>query len=197
MKIYIDAGHGGKDPGAVAIADRIGYSESRIILPGALMLAGGLRLMDHDIVMSRYKDKYVSLYRRKVRANLSRSDLFVSIHCNAVSSESVTARGLEVLYYPGASNVGRLLAEEMITTVKIKALWMKIHGDGVVARKDLYVLRKTKMPAIIIELGFITDEQDRSSLLDISRLSELMSVIALTIGSRKTIGLLEENGNDE
>lgn len=192
MKIYIDAGHGGKDPGAIYDGEDRIYYESGITMAGAFMLAGSLHLMNHDTIISRRRDEYVSLRRRKNEANKSRADLFVSVHCNAFGRKDV--RGIEVLYYPGVSTAGRLLAGNIIAVMKHRVVWSVTHGDGVVGRSDLYVLRKTKMPAIIVELGYITNVHDRAALLDHWKLSELMRVIAETIGNRQTAELLRDFG---
>jgi N-acetylmuramoyl-L-alanine amidase len=89
-RIVIDAGHGGKDPGAAGP----GYSEAELTLDIALRLEKLLeREQGVDVVMTRRTDEYVALQERTAIANRSGADLFVSIHANA--SRNRTARGVE------------------------------------------------------------------------------------------------------
>lgn len=154
--IVIDPGHGGRDPGAV----RQGIMEKDINLKIAarlftLLLNRGIRTR-----MTRTDDSYVSLADRVRLANQIKAEIFISIHCN--SAPTPEAGGIETLYYPG-SRRGRKLAgkiqAELINNLKVK-------DRGIKARSDLFVLKYTSMPAVLIECGFISNPAERELLND-------------------------------
>ena len=153
MKIVcIDAGHGGKDPGA----ESGGVQEKDIALTVALKV--GALLKDCEVIYTRTEDVYVGLSERALIANQAKADLFVSIHCNSVDDES--AHGMEVYHYTHASEASKHAARAIYD----KLLPVSgLRGRGVKS-KDLAVLRETKMPAVLIELGFISNPNDRAKL---------------------------------
>ncbi|MBM3255613.1 MAG: N-acetylmuramoyl-L-alanine amidase, partial [Candidatus Omnitrophica bacterium] len=98
-KIVIDAGHGGRDPGAIG---RAGLREKDVTLDIAKRLASLLRSNGYNIIMTRSTDVFVSLSRRVQIANNSKADLFISIHANANRVRSLS--GFEVYCIPGNAN---------------------------------------------------------------------------------------------
>ncbi|NPA79651.1 MAG: N-acetylmuramoyl-L-alanine amidase [Thermotogae bacterium] len=92
ITVVIDPGHGGKDAGAVGN----GYREKDINLSVALKVAALLREKGYRVILTRSKDRYVSLYSRARLANRSGAHLFVSIHCNA--SRDPNASGMETYF---------------------------------------------------------------------------------------------------
>ena len=89
------------------------------------------------------------------QANAFGADLFISIHTNA--AESPAATGSEALVYSPSATVAREVAERILTQLnQITGL----RNRGIVYRPGLYVLRKTTMPAVLVELGFITNPRD-------------------------------------
>jgi len=109
--------------------------------------------------MSRYEDTYKSLHQRATASNLIDSDIFVSIHANAWTNEK--ANGFEVYHFPDSSP-GNCLAEKTYKSFMNK-MEGTINGRGVKAA-NFYVLRETAMPAILIELAFITNPQEEKLL---------------------------------
>ena len=91
--IVIDAGHGGKDPGAIGPS---GIREKDITLPIAKYLRDELKLLGFDAKLTRYSDVFIPLSKRTEIANNAHADLFISIHCNA--SPSRNARGSETYF---------------------------------------------------------------------------------------------------
>ncbi len=146
--VCVDPGHGGKDSGAVwgeVLEKDLTFSISRKV---AQRLGG-------QAVMTRHGDVYVSLRERCEVANRSGAEVFVSIHVNS-SSVPPKKGGAEVWYYPG-SEEGRTLAS---------IIARKIGAERGVKAGRFYVLKHTRMPAVLIECGFINVEQDRQRLCD-------------------------------
>lgn len=155
MKIVcIDAGHGGKDPGA----ESGGVQEKDIALTAALKV--GALLKDCEVIYTRTEDVYVGLSERALIANQAKADLFVSVHCNSVDDES--AHGMEVYHHTHASEAAKRAAREIYDKLLPAS---GLRGRGIKA-KDLAVLRETKMPAVLVELAFISNEFDRAKLTD-------------------------------
>lgn len=165
--IVIDAGHGGIDPGA----NRPGIQEKDINLAIALQLRDILKQQDVKVVMTRDADvelsdlcdnnKVQGRYHRDLSARLemiqeSDADLFVSIHTNA--SAKSKGKGISC-YYAGKSEAGQKLAlaiQEQLRTVA------PISQEAKPA--NFFVLRRNKVPAVLVEVGFITNSEDRALL---------------------------------
>ena len=151
--IVIDPGHGGKDPGAVYA----GYKEKDIVLPIALYLGGFLSYTPHEVnleincVYTRTADIYVPLRDRVFIANNVKADAFISIHLNA--SPKHNAKGEEIWIYPGSIKSVKLA--DSIATYIDEIVPGKFRG---IKEGNFYVLRETakkKIPAVLIEVGFI------------------------------------------
>lgn len=150
MKIYIDPGHGGSDPGAVGIN---GTRECDVVLKTGKALAERLLSYGFETEMTRDTDKSLSLAARAESANRAGADLFISIHCNGFSNSN--ASGTEVYSYPGNAEGERLagiLLEEICDTFATKKRGVK--------KENFAVLRLSKMPAVLIETAFITNPEE-------------------------------------
>lgn len=159
--VCIDPGHGGKDAGAVdgkGLGDNLYTKEADINLQVALKLTDNLRVKGFNVVLTRASDWYPSLQERYNRANQAKADIFISLHCNAAANEK--AAGIETLYNPKSTQGKRLAA--LVQQELIKAT--KALSRGVKERTDLAVLNGTKMPAILIEMGFITNNVEEMRL---------------------------------
>ncbi len=151
--VMIDPGHGGKDPGAIGIG---GLREKDVILPISKKVAEILRKNGVNAVLTRSTDYFVSLKGRVVMAERADADLFVSIHANSLGLSRPDISGLEVYYY----NSGKRLAD----TVR-KGITRKVRvKDRGIRRARFYVLRKTSMPAILVETGYVTGREDAAKL---------------------------------
>ncbi len=161
MKIFIDPGHGGRDPGATFGS----LLEKEIVLRVALETTRLLVLAGHYVVMSRLADRFVALSQRAYQANLTKADIFVSIHTNADPDEDQPempeAKGSEIWIYPG-SVVGLRLARCVADQVPIFFTGRRFRG---IKEARFTVLKKTAMPAVLLELAFI-DTEESSKLLD-------------------------------
>ncbi|WP_297512684.1 N-acetylmuramoyl-L-alanine amidase [Thermococcus sp.] len=151
--ICVDAGHGGKDPGAV------GYVvEKDVNLAIALKVAQVLERDGARVVLTRNGDYFVTLSGRVQIANSADCDIFISIHANAGPS---SASGFEVYHYYTSSR-GKTLAtyvdEEISKLIPLRNRGVKSAG--------FYVIKYTRMPAILIETGFVTNSYDASIISD-------------------------------
>lgn len=153
--ICIDAGHGGKDPGACAG----GVREKDIALDVAKKIRAYLRAAGYSVILTREQDKFVSLGNRAAEANMWGADLFVSVHCN--SAPNASANGMEVYVHNSRGADSTRLAHAIYDRL-LPASGLK--GRGVKA-KDLAVLRETDMPAVLAELAFISNDVDRAKLV--------------------------------
>ena len=162
IKIYIDQGHNPSSPNAGAEGN--GYVEQDITYDVGIILSDLLRANGNfDVRVSRPTPETSlgtsnssSLRIRVDEANAFGADYFVSLHANASSNPSVS--GSEVLVYNEPS-VASELGEDIL-------LWMNritgLKNRGIVERPGLYVLRKTQMPAVLVEMGFISNFGDAS-----------------------------------
>lgn len=163
MKIFLDAGHGGKDPGAIFK----GFREKDITLAIVLELRRMMQseLCEHTIVTSRVLDEYVTLIRRVRRANTERCDVFLSIHCNADPDHDAPdfkeASGAEVWVYPKSERAAAL-ADRI--GKGFRKVFPRYPWRGVKETEHFYVLKKTAMVAALVEVGFIDSHHDAAFL---------------------------------
>lgn len=147
-KVFLSAGHGGKDPGAVAY----GMKEKDINLQ--ILLACKAELDRHGLVVicSRTTDENDPVTEEAKEANASRAEIAVSFHTNAARGD-----GSETYYYPGSENGKRLaeLCEKYTQTIGQ-------NSRGVKERPNLHFLRKTTMPAVLCECAFIDNDTDNN-----------------------------------
>ena len=161
--IVMDAGHGGRDPGAIGFN---GNYEKDINLEITRKLKDELKSKGYKVVSTRDNDEYVENIDRARLANKNRSRVFISIHANSMENNSST-NGIQVLYYPNReSTIGDLNNNEL-AGIMMNSL---MNGTGavdrgIIERPDLIVLNQTKMPAILVECGFISNENEEKLLL--------------------------------
>ena len=153
--IVIDPGHGGKDPGASAD----GVQEKAVVLNVAGKIGAYLEARGCTVMLTREQDKFVSLGNRAAEANMWGADLFVSVHCN--SAPNTSAHGMEV-YVHTSRGADSTRAAHAIYDRLLPASGLK--GRGVKAN-NYAVLRETSMPAVLVELAFISNDEDRAKLV--------------------------------
>ncbi|WP_051350724.1 N-acetylmuramoyl-L-alanine amidase [Caloramator sp. ALD01] len=168
MKICIDAGHGGKDAGAVGK-----YKEKDLNLKVALKLGELLKNSGQDVIFTRATDVFVELSDRAKTSNNAGADLFVSIHQNG--AENKTARGVETF-----SNVGSTKGKVLAQNVQNELIKLQYTTNRGVKEAEFYVIKYTKCPAILVECGFVTNEQDAEFVA--KNIDKIASAIAKGIG---------------
>lgn len=157
--VVIDAGHGGFDPGAVAQT----VYESKINLSIAKKVEKLLSAEGIKVFMTRDTDDYVGLYERADIANNLNASLFVSIHSNAFTNSSL--KGIMTLVYPVSANNSKITGKSLGRTIQRNLVNITGAADrGVIDRPNLVVLNSTKMPAALVECGFMTNPDELKAL---------------------------------
>lgn len=160
IKVYVDQGHNPVNPNAGAEGQ--GLREQDIVYEIGVILADILNANpDFSARLSRRTPSTIlgtsnasSLRIRVDDANSWGADVFISLHTNSSSSESAT--GSEALVFSTGTSAYRL-AEDILRGLNRTT---GLRNRGVVVRPGLYVLRRTRMPAVLVELGFISNPQD-------------------------------------
>ncbi|WP_207736424.1 N-acetylmuramoyl-L-alanine amidase [Fusibacter ferrireducens] len=156
MLIVLDAGHGGHDSGAVGTKAK----EKDLALKATLLLENQLKSLGFKVYMTRSTDEYIGLYDRADIANDLNADLFVSVHINATTNS--VASGVEVLYASenpsGGKGLAELIQKQLVSTLGAK-------NRGIVLRPNLVVIRETKMPSVLCELGFISNPEEQDKMM--------------------------------
>ena len=149
LRVIIDAGHGGKDRGAVWG----GVRESDLNLKVARRVEASLKGRGYSVTMIRRSDVFVDLRRRSQISNRYRNCIFISIHFNATSHTGV--RGVETFY---VGKRGRFLAKtiqsHLVSNLKVRDRGYKF--------KRFSVLNDTLCPAVLVECGFISNSYERA-----------------------------------
>ncbi len=153
--VVVDAGHGGMDAGAV-VGD---VYEKDIDLAVALKISTLLESNGIDVVMTRSTDKFVSLPDRHALANQMEADLVISVHCNVYVPDP-DIDGLECYYRDNAPKAVEF-AQNILTAAKAKAV--PVRSSRV---EDYQILVHTKMPAVLVEMGFMTCPEELEKLTD-------------------------------
>ncbi len=208
--IVIDAGHGGRDPGAIGVN---GLREKDVTLRLAKSLGEKLAVLGFEIVQTRRDDRFLSLEERTALAESVGGDLFVSLHANAAPRRSVA--GIETYYLDAnherhslgvaarENGVPRSQVDALQRTVaKLRVSEVSVHSrraantvhqqmvsglagryrevnDLGVKKGPFYVLFLSNMPAILVEAGFLTNQDEARRLRDPDYLDELAGQITL------------------
>ena len=154
--VVIDPGHGGPDPGAIGIG---GLKESEIVLDISKRVQNLLSEKGVKVRLTRNRQVDLDLSTRVSIANRTYADIFVSIHANASRGKRRDINGLETFYYTGWR--GRLLAKKIQKQI-LKA--SPGSPDRGVRQARYYVIKNTKMPAALVEIGFLTGRLDARKL---------------------------------
>jgi N-acetylmuramoyl-L-alanine amidase len=165
--VLLDPGHGGQDPGTVGIG---GVQEKNVILPISLDVAEELRKQGIEVRLTRDRDYFISLEGRTALANQVDADLFVSIHANAINLSRPDVNGLETYYYQSGRRLAEIIHYNILNSVNIQ--------DRNIRRARFFVLRHSEMPAVLVEVGFLTGVQDASDLKDPEHRRQMAKAIA-------------------
>lgn len=170
MRVMIDAGHGGYDPGATSN----GLKEKDLTLKLALDVAEDLEsLYGIEVLLTRTEDVFISLEDRVLKANTAEVDYFVSLHHNAGGGT-----GFESYIYPGYQQTQTGVMQERLHQWLSTFYQQYMIRDRGRKQADFYVLRHTLMPAILLENLFVDTLDDASFLKDPVFLRQLATEIA-------------------
>jgi N-acetylmuramoyl-L-alanine amidase len=165
--VIVDPGHGGKDPGAIGLG---GLREKDIILPIAQQVASILEQQGVKAVLTRNSDYFVDLAPRVSMAERMDADVFVSIHANSINLSRTDVSGLETYYYSSGQRLAQTIHNSILQSVNVK--------DRGVRRARFFVLRKSSMPSVLVEVGFVTGREDAAKLSDPGYRSQMAQAIA-------------------
>lgn len=161
--IVVDAGHGGKMPGAV----KKGIKEKDLNLDIVLQLKELLDDVDEKklkVFYTRLEDVNPSLAERVDMANRLEADLFISVHNNASASGKFNnENGTMVLYSPDEIGDSKRLAEICLENVNASAGSKRL---GLVKADDIYIIRNSEVPVALIEVGYMTNTEELNKLCD-------------------------------
>jgi N-acetylmuramoyl-L-alanine amidase len=176
LRVVLDAGHGGYDHGAIYG----GHNEKDINLQVATRVLENLKIAGIDAYMTRNEDRFMSLSERVELSNTIEPKIFVSMHANALVTNP-NMQGLQTYYH---SDGGLKLAEYVHKRL-VKDVGMP---DQKIRKANFWVCKYTKAPSILLELGFMTNVEERNKLTRDSYQAELAKSI-----SRGIIEYLEDH----
>jgi N-acetylmuramoyl-L-alanine amidase len=151
--IVVDPGHGGPDPGAVGIG---GLRETDIVLEVGRQVQAILEQNGVQVVMTRTGEYDVGLQPRVDTAQRANATAFVSLHANAISMSRPDINGIETYYFNSGLELARVLHRSMLQATGAR--------DRRVRRSRFYVLRRTSMPSVLLEMGYVTGREDAPRL---------------------------------
>ncbi|SEA57427.1 GW dipeptide domain-containing protein [Trichococcus collinsii] len=186
--VFLDPGHGGWEAGATYSS----VMEKTINLAVSNKVKANLEALGFTVIMSRTTDTYVGLLERSEEANASGAEIFVSIHHNAMPSNA-TVTGIETYYYQYDSDYPPIINEEMHndpTRILESAQLASAIQDSLVEntgaldrgvrRNTFAVLRETAIPAVLLELGYMSSPTELAKLTTTSYQTTLAK--AITVG---------------
>lgn len=154
MKIFINAGHGGIDPGAVS---KNGTKEKDVTRNIGSHLTQLLIMAGYDVEFFQQKESVEDVIKAEKKSS---SNLFISLHCNAAKNEA--ANGVEALYYPNSGD-GKAVSEIISRKISEK---FKLKNRGIKPRRELRVLNGTNAPAVLVELAFLSNPEEEKILVN-------------------------------
>src|SRR5438132_3851033 len=176
VTVVIDAGHGGHDRGGIP-GQRI--SEKDMTLDVAQRLRNVLAASGYRVVMTRDSDVFVPLGTRVAIANSYRNAIFVCIHFNATGRSG--ASGIETYFYSRDSL-------PLASAIHYYVTGGAPSANRGVRRRGYYVLRKTGIPAVLVECGFLTNPTEAAYAQSVSYRQKLAEEIAAGVRGRNSVG---------
>jgi len=176
MTVVIDAGHGGHDRGGIP-GQRI--AEKVMTLDVAQRLRNVLQASGYHVVMTRDSDVFVPLGTRVAIANSYRNAIFVCVHFNATNR--MGASGIETYFYSRDSL-------PLASAIHHFVVGGAPSGNRGVRRRGYYVLRKTSIPAVLVECGFLTNPTEAAYAQTASYRQKLAEEIAAGVRGRNSVG---------
>ena len=177
--IVVDPGHGGHDTGTQSIS-KPRYQEKSLNLITAKFVKEYLQQLGYQVLMTREKDRFISLEKRAEIANKQKPALFVSIHYN--SAPSAEANGVEVFFYQSNEKKERAKQSKSLAQSVLKKVLIETKSKSRGVKHGNYlVIRETNMPSILIEGGFVTNEKELQKLKDPTYLKRLAWGVVLGI----------------
>lgn len=165
--IVIDPGHGGADVGAVGVGN---IHEADVVLPIAQQVGAFLQQQGVYVVMTRNDDREIDLEPRVQMAEQANATLFVSIHANSMGMDRPDVNGTETYYYSSGAGLAQVIQTNIVNAVGT--------NDRGIRQARFYVLRRTTMPAVLVETGYVTGSEDGPRLADANFQTQMARAIA-------------------
>ncbi|MGI0486839.1 N-acetylmuramoyl-L-alanine amidase [Pantanalinema rosaneae CENA516] len=165
--VVIDPGHGGPDPGAVGIG---GLRETDVVLAISKQVATLLERQGVRVILTRQDERNLELKPRVDIANRANATAFVSIHANAFGANRPDVNGVETYYYSSGLNLAKSIQQSILETNDMR--------DRGVKQANFYVMRYSSMPAVLVEVGFVTGRDDARRLADPNGRNQIAAAIA-------------------
>jgi N-acetylmuramoyl-L-alanine amidase len=161
MTIVVDPGHGGHDSGTKAN----GVTEKELNLIMGKLIADKLTAEGANVIITRRTDVFITLPNRAKIANDNDADLFISTHINS-TAKGGSQSGSIVFHHKG-NEVGKMLAQCIFDEIAdVNGLPdLGVWSDGRIYQSGFSVLRNTKMPGVLLELGFMNNPTDRNRMV--------------------------------
>ncbi len=168
--VVIDAGHGGLDPGAVGGK----IYEKDLVLSISKQIEANLKEKGVFTYMTRDRDKFLELKERTDFANAKKPDVFISVHINSTVKDSI--KGFEThWYHENGLELARTVHSKFASSKNLKSFNTIDRG---LFRSKFYVINHTKAPAILVEIGYISNSSERKKLTNEERQEEIAKSIA-------------------
>lgn len=190
--IYLDAGHGGSESGAVYN----NTAEKTLNLTMANKVSSRLKAKGYEVVRLRTNDEYIALLERSRRANNTNADIFVSLHHNAMAGNTTTASGIETFYYryntsypstinEANHNNGTRITNSAYLSSLIQNNLIKETGavDRGVKTNTFSVLRETAIPSTLLEFGFMNNPTEYQKLINNNYQNKMAQAVVDAIDS--------------
>ena len=182
VRLVLDAGHGGRDPGAISVT---GMEEADFNLDMVRAVARALQVRGADVVMTRSTDRFLELSQRAAIAQREHADVFVSIPADAARNPA--ARGPTVYIAEGASPMSRRVAKAIDGRLRAAGL----PSRGVREARYQVLVRHTR-PAVLLECGYLSNVQDEAQLRDPGHRAMLVDLIVgglvdALVGGRRSV----------
>ena len=173
--IVLDAGHGGKDTGTYAYLGE--WSEKDFNYDFVQRMEKNWDPEKGKLYLTRWTDDKVSLEDRVNFANELEADWFISIHCN--STDEAGGNGLEALYKSNSygeqsKRMAKLCLNQLVNSTGF-------DNRGLLDGQEIYIIRKSNMPTVLLEMGFLTDKEDYSYLKEEQNREEMAQALCLAI----------------
>ncbi|MBL1173840.1 MAG: AMIN domain-containing protein [Pantanalinema sp. GBBB05] len=165
--VVVDPGHGGPDPGAIGIG---GLRETDAVLAISKQVATLLERQGVQAILTRQDERDLDLQPRVDIADRVNATVFVSIHANSFDANRSDVNGLETYYYDSGYNLAKTIHQSIMETTDMR--------DRGVKQANFYVMKYSSMPAVLVEVGFVTGREDAQRLSDANGRSQLASAIA-------------------
>jgi len=179
--IYLNAGHGGKDAGAIGNE----LKEKDLTLDICKRIEAGLQNYECEVLMSRSEDVFLTLDEVTDKANQAKADVLISVHIN--SATTAIAKGFETFIYPKASAGTKAFQNVLHQEIKM-AMGLKITDRGK-KQENFHVLRESNMKAVLTENLFISNASDAAHLASDNFKQKIAD--GHTSGIQKFLGLKE------